>query len=129
MNLNQETKMEFDQLLRQQMNRQIKPISDKQLREFGLSKDNISMQMNLEELRKKPMNIVIAECLKNIDFFQNHFKRQSLRKGKKYVMGLGVFQQLHFDSNKNVKILRPSNVKLINIYRTYIGQNLNGKTI
>jgi len=47
-----------------------------------------------------------------------------LRKRGKYVMGLGVFQQLQFAGKSKQKLLVPSNVKFRKIYRPYQGQEL-----
>jgi ADP-heptose:LPS heptosyltransferase len=83
----------------------------------------------LEELKKQPPNIIIADCIKNIAFIQNHFKSQNLKKKNKYVMSLGIYQQLHYDMERNIKILKPSKIKFQNIYRPYSGQNLDNKIL
>lgn len=107
----------------------IKPVNEKQMKAFGLTRENVQIVESLEILEKSPPNIVIADCIRNIKFIQNFFKEQTLKKKQKYIMGLGVFQQLHYDLERNVKILKPSNVKFKNFYRPYKGQNLDGKTL
>jgi len=110
--------------------RQFKKISPTEMRYLGLTEDNVNHVDTLEELRESPPNIIIAEAARNVKFVQNWFKEQELRKKVKYVMGLGVFQQLHFDSQsgKN-KLLKPSNIKFNNMYRPYIGQDAENATI
>jgi len=109
--------------------RKIKPISSLQLKSFGLSRDSVKKVDTLEELKKQPLNIVVADCKQNVGFMQNFFKQQHLKKKAKYVMGLGIFQQLHFDMERNVKVLEPSRIKFNNIYKPYIGQDLSNKTL
>lgn len=112
------------------INRDVKAITSSLLKKFGLKLDNIKFVKNLEELRKTPPNIIIAEAIRNFGFIQNHFKKQLLYKKLKYIMGLGVFQQLQVDNNnKKKKLLKPSKIKFKSIYRPYRGQNLDGKTI
>ncbi|MCF8019791.1 MAG: glycosyltransferase family 9 protein [Vallitaleaceae bacterium] len=110
--------------------REIPSIPESIMRQFGISLDNVNHVANLEELRKTPPNIIIAEAMKTFGFMQNYFKRQLIKKRNKYVMGLGVFQQLFKDKEKkNVKLLKPASVKFKNIYRPYIGQDATDKTL
>lgn len=108
------------------------PVSTTKIREFGLKKDQITMVQNLEELRENPPGIIIAEAKHTVSFVQNWFKKQELIKKRKYVMGLGVYQQLHRSTppgKKTKKVLKPASMKFKNMYKPYIGQNLDGKTI
>ena len=110
--------------------REFKKISATEMRRLGLKTDNVNHVDTLEELRLSPPNIIIAEASKNVKFVQNWFKEQELRKKVSYVMGLGVFQQLHFDSQTgNSKLLKPSKIKFNNMYRPYIGQDAEDATI
>jgi len=104
-----------------------KPPTPTVLREMGLTMSGMQFVQTLESLRENPPNIIIAECQKNFSFIQNYFKKQSLRKNGKYVMGLGVFQQL--EKPKGKKLLKPASVKFKKLYRPYIGQDLTDKTI
>jgi len=114
----------------EKFNKEIKPIQPTILKKFGLEENNVKQVKDLKELRKSPPNIIIAESKKKFGFIQNFFKKQIIKKKTKYIMGLGVFQQLQHDRvNTKVKLLIPSKVKFKNIYRPYKGQNLNGKTI
>lgn len=110
-------------------NRKFKKISNFSIRELGLDRDTIKQVEKLNELRESPPNIVVAEALRNITFVQNWFKEQTLKKKVKYVMGLGVFQQLYYDSRLNKKILKPSPIKFKNIYRPYMGEELDDDTV
>ena len=111
-------------------NRKIKPISQTQMRNFGLTNASVSMANNLNELRKSPPNIIIAKALTNLTFVQNYFKKQTLKKNINYIMGLGVYQQLYTDSRiQNKKLLKPSKLKFKNVYKPYQGQSLDNKTI
>jgi len=97
------------------------------LREMGLSMNGMSFVQTMDSLRENPPNIIIAECQKDFSFVQNYFKKQTLKKNSRYVMGLGVFQQL--ENPKGKKLLKPAAIKFKNIYKPYIGQDLTGKTI
>ena len=108
------------------------PVSTTKIREFGLKKDQIAMVSSLEELRENPPGIIIAEAKHTVGFVQNWFKKQELIKKRKYVMGLGVYQQLHRSTppgKKTKKVLKPAAMKFKNLYKPYIGQDLEGKTI
>lgn len=109
----------------------LKSVSMTSLRNFGLDLQNIKEVENLDELRKNPPNIVIAEAKKSFKFIQNFFKNQELKKKCKYVMGLGVFQQLQYGGGRGkVKLLVPSAIKFSNVYRPYLGQDLkDGESI
>jgi ADP-heptose:LPS heptosyltransferase len=106
-----------------------KKITPLELRRFGLSEDSIKLVDKIEELRSNPPNIVIAECLKTAYFIQNKFKQQVVKKKNKYVMGLGVYEQLRLEPKANAKILRPAKVKFANIYKPYIGYDLEDETL
>ena len=108
--------------------RDFKPVSGSILRALGLSKGTVKHVDTIDELRDDPPNIIIAEAVRNVKFVQNWFKEQVLKKKHKYVMGLGVFQQLYNDQRGN-KILKPTNLRFKNIYRPYLGQNAEDKTI
>lgn len=100
------------------------------MRKFGINLGNTNHVMKLEDLRKNPPNIIIAEATKTFGFMQNYYKKQIVKKKSKYIMGLGVFQQLFKDkTKKNVKLLKPASVQFKNIYKPYIGQDLSNKTI
>jgi len=112
------------------MRQDLSPVPRPVLSRFGLTTDNVNHVANLEELRKSPPNIIIAHAKKTFGFMQNYFKNQELHKRVRYVMGLGVFQQLYKQKlQKNVKLLIPAPMKFKNMYRPYIGQDLTDKTI
>lgn len=104
--------------------RNLKPVSSSLLQKFGLQQESMKMVHTIDELRNNPPNIVIAESKKNFKFIQNFFKEQNLKKHGRYVMGLGVFQQLQFSGNSKQKLLIPAPVKFNKIYRPYLGQEL-----
>ena len=104
--------------------KQLRPVSPALLKKFGLTMENVKAVKNLEALRENPPNIVVAESKRKFKFIQNFFKEQELQKRGKYVMGLGVFQQLQYMGNTKQKLLVPSTVKFRNIYRPYQGQPL-----
>jgi len=109
--------------------REFKRISPSIMRQLGLTKENIKHVDTIDQLRNDPPNIVIAESTRNIKFVQNWFKEQVLKKKTKYVMGLGVFQQLYHRDQEKHKILKPSSMRFKNIYRPYLGQDAEGKTL
>lgn len=106
-----------------------KPLSPTVLRGLGIKRKDIKIVNNLNELKEYPPNIVIANASKNLKFVQNHFKNQELVKKISYVMGLGVFQQLHSDPRFGSKFLKPAALKFKNLYTPYLGQDLSGKTL
>lgn len=114
----------------QQINRKFKKVSSTNMRVLGLSSEAGKHVKDLEELTELPPNIIIAKSTTNLQFTQNFFKQQTLKKNVSYVMGLGVFQQLHGDNRvKGKKLLKPSNIKFKNVYKRYQGQDLNDKTL
>jgi len=113
-----------------QQHRNLIPISKSKLRDLGLGGDLSKHVNDLEELRESPPNIVLATAKKDVGFIQNYFKNQQLKKKITYVMGLGVYQQLHASKESgNQKILMPAKSKFKNVYRPYRGQSLEGKTL
>lgn len=108
---------------------QAKKITTTRLRQFGLAQDGLSFVDTLEDLQKTPPNIIIAEAVTNVHFVQNWSNKQFLKKKGKYVMGLGVFQQLQFDFNSNKKLLKPATIKFSKFYKPYRGQDLTDKTL
>lgn len=112
--------------------RKFHPVSPTQLRALGLSKDSMTFVQTLEELREGVPNIVIAKATKDLAFMQNWFKQQTMKKNVSYVMGLGVYQQLHRGTkpgDQKTKLLKPSGLKFSVLYNPYLGQDLNGKTL
>jgi len=106
-----------------------KPIPGLVMRQFGNLHKKLKHVKYIDELRADPPNIVIAEAVRNASFTQNFFEKQFLVKKQKYVMNVGVYQQLWFDPIRKHKVLKPCSVKFANIYRPYIGYDLTDKTI
>lgn len=96
---------------------------------LGIPSDNLDYVHTLDELRNSPPNIIIADCKKYVRFLQNKFRQQELKKKNKYVMSLGVYLQLHYDTRNNIDILKPSTIQFKKIYKHYNGQNLDNKTL
>jgi len=108
--------------------RVFKTISPTALRELGIDIKEPIVE-NLEELRKQAPGIVIAKCVLNVTFMQNFFKEQTLKRKHEYVMGLGTYKQLHHNVKTKEQILKPSPLKFRNLYKPYLGQDLNGKIL
>lgn len=104
-----------------------KPITNDLLRQLGMKELTLRHVQSLDELRKDPPNIVIGECIRGVTFEQNKFKEQQLKKRVRYVMALGIYQQLHYIYGR--RILKPSGMKFKNLYRPYTGQNLDDKSL
>ncbi len=109
--------------------RNLKEVSSVKMRQMGIKKDAIVYVNDIEELRKHPPGIIIAEAVQTMGFVQNWFKKQKIIKRRKYVMGLGVYQQLHKSERDGKKVLKPSAMRFKNSYKPYMGQNVEGKTI
>jgi len=108
---------------------QAKQISPTKLRQLGLSKNGLVLVNTLKDLRKMPPNIIIATATTDVHFVQNWSNKQYLKKNAKYVMGLGVFQQLQYDANSNKKLLKPATMKFSKFYNPYRGQDLTDSTL
>jgi ADP-heptose:LPS heptosyltransferase len=106
-----------------------KHVSDLDLKKLGLSVEFTKPVDSIDELRNNKFNIVICECVSNAPFTQNKFKKQILKKKQKYVMSSNIYQQLWYDIYRKKKILKPAGPKFNNLYRPYIGQNLDNKTL
>ena len=113
------------------MPKQMRQLTGYTVNQMGLKLDSVHKVERIEELRESPPNIIIAQDQHTVEFVQNYFKKQRLVKKQKYIMGLGVFQQLHRDPNGGKrKLLKPCGPKFQNVYRPYIGQeDLDGKSI
>ena len=109
--------------------RKFKQVSSVKMREMGLDGKDIRMVRDFDELRSTPPNIIVAQATKNVSFVQNFFKEQTLKKKGKYVMGLGVYQQLHKSVNSKKALLKPAKPEFSKIYRPYQGQSLDGKSL
>jgi len=107
------------------------PVSPVKVRALGLTGESAKFVDTIDQLRNDPPNIVIAKPIKTFSFIQNWFKRQTLKKKVSYVMGLGVFQQMHKGtrSGQKTNLLKPGNIKFRNVYKPYIGQSLEDKTL
>ncbi len=105
-----------------------KKISDTEYRISGLSK-NIRIVDKIEDLRKSPPNIIIAEAIRNAKYIVNKTSLQEFKKGQKYILSSSIYEQLHYDKISNRKLLKPSTSKFMNIYKPYRGQDLNNKTL
>jgi len=100
-----------------------------ELKELGISENNIRIVDTVEQIKANPPNMVVAECIKDVSFIQNRFKLQKMRKKIQYCMGLGIYNQLKYDDDRKIKILKPGKFKFKNIYKPYNGQSLNNKTL
>jgi len=106
-----------------------KKLTPIELYKLGIDANNFNIVDTLEELKTNPPNIIISKCIRSVRFIQNNFKEQELIKKNKYVMSVGVYIQLHYDTRSNIEILKPTNIKFKKLYRQYEGQNLDGKTL
>lgn len=110
-----------------------KRLSKNELFLLGIDEDNLTKKvLTIEDLRKDSPNIIIANCIKSVRFIQNSFKEQELTKKHKYVMSAGLYIRLHCDTRNPrniIEILKPSSLQFKNLYRPYIGQNLDNKTL
>lgn len=98
-----------------------------QIRDFGLSIKNIKIVDTIDELRNIPPNIIIAESIKNFEFVVDYVEKVFLKKHGKYIMALGLYNQLR-NNGKNL-LLKPAQVKFKNIYKPYTGQDLDNKSL
>jgi hypothetical protein len=111
-------------------NRNFRNISNSEFSDLGVKLSNIVTVETIDDLRKTNPNIVIAECVKSVQFKQNNYQySQELKKNVKYIMALGIYHQLYFDTRINQRILKPSGLKFNKMYKPYIGQDLTDKTL
>lgn len=107
-----------------------KQISNYNLYNLGVKSIESETVEDIYELRNNPHNIIVAQADINLFYRQNYnVDSQQLIKKEKYVMSLGVYQQLFYDNRCSTKILKPCNPKFLNIYRPYNGQDLTNKSI
>ena len=104
-------------------------LSKTQKRYLGLDLTAPLMVDKIEDLRDHPPNIIIAKCVHTTGFVQNNFKHQVITKKIRYVMGLGIYQQLVKDKQSGKKVLEPANIKFRNLYKPYFGESLDNKTL
>ena len=104
------------------------PVSDAELAMFGVSREAKFVQ-TLEELRQDPPNIVISECVRDVTFIQNNYKKQNIYKKAKYVSSLSVYHQLHYNPATKERILKPAGMQFRKVYKPYRGEDLTNKTI
>jgi ADP-heptose:LPS heptosyltransferase len=109
--------------------KKFRKVSGYKMHELGLKSADIKMVNDFDELRLSPPNIVVAEARSKVTFVQNFFKEQTLKKGRKYVMGLGVYQQLHKPEKGSKVLLKPAKPEFSKVYRPYSGEPLDGKSI
>ena len=122
--------------MKEEKTQQLIKISPMVIYSFGISEDNFQTFATLEELKKNPPNIIVAECVTTTKFVQNKFqKEQQINKKSCYVMAAGVYGQLHYDTRildkrrKPLQILKPSDMKFKKLYRPYNGQDLDNKSL
>ena len=106
-----------------------KKLTEYELYKLGISPENFNTVNTLQELKNNPPNIIIANCVKNVQFLQNRFTKQTLLKNSRYVMGAGIYMQLHYDTRSNITILKPSNIQFKKVFKQYNGQNLDKKSL
>jgi len=106
-----------------------KKLTEMELFRLGISEENFNIVNTLEDLKSNPPNIVIAKCKQNVQFMQNRFTKQTLLKKRKYVMGAGIYMQLHYDTRSDIEILKPAEIQFKKIYKRYNGQKLDNKTL
>jgi ADP-heptose:LPS heptosyltransferase len=109
--------------------RKRKAISRADLVSLGLKEEASLIVNNIEDLKKYPSNIIIAESQKTFDYRQNVGDRQTMLKKEKYVMSIGFFYQIHYDVSAKIKLLKPSDIKFSKVYRPYNGQSLENKKL
>lgn len=107
--------------------KKIRKASNTELYQMGIPDDNLNQVPSLEELRKGVPNLLIAEGVRDTKYLQEKFKIQWIRKRSKYVMSVGVYEQLHYSGD--MKILKPADVKFKKMYVPYTGQDLTDKTL
>lgn len=106
-----------------------KPLTPMELYYLGIPSENLNTLDTLEELKLTPPNIVIAQCIDSAGFIQNRSRQQNLKKKDKYVMGLGIYMQLHYDTKQGRQILKPSTLQFKNMYKIYNGEDLSNKKL
>lgn len=106
-----------------------KPLTPMELYSLGISFDNFHVVETLEDLKKNPTNIIVAECKKSVLFTQNRSRTQQLVKRMNYVMNAGVYGQLHYEPSTRTEVLKPAQLQFKKIYKPYFGQDLTNKTL
>ena len=107
-----------------------RPLNDSNLRSLGIDPYQPTKVRKTEDLSNYPPNVAVAEALRSISFKQDEKgELNTIEKKKKYVVPLGLYKQLYYDTRNNIKILKPTRPKFKDMYRPYNGQDLTNKTI
>lgn len=114
-----------------------KKVSNYQIFQLAIN-PSVGTVETIENLKNNPPNIIIAEAAIDLEYSQNNYSRkQNFVKKQKYVMSLGVYNQIWcrkvWNRKKNKediqKILKPTDIKFSKNYRPYNGENLDDKTL
>ena len=69
---------------KEEARRNLPPVSSFAIRQMVSKQNQITYANNIDELRKSPPGIIIAEATRNMSFIQNWFKGFSTINGKKF---------------------------------------------
>jgi ADP-heptose:LPS heptosyltransferase len=111
----------------------LKTPSNFELWKLGVKSDfrtNTIFVDKIEDLRKAPHNMVIAEAEVSTEFWPSTYKKRAQRFEKKvnYVMSMGAYSNMYCAADGK-RILKPSTYQFKNIYKPYTGQDLTDKTL
>ena len=62
---------------KEEARRNLPPVSSFAIRQMGIKQNQITYANNIDELRKSPPGIIIAEATRDMSFIQNWFKKQN----------------------------------------------------
>ena len=126
----------FSKQIKQYEKNKIVGLKRSNFRQFGINENNFNIVEKIEDLKKSPPNIIIAQAIINTQYIQNNFKQQNFKKKQKYVMSINLFESMQYDTSrrfkktgKYVRILKPAEVKFKNVFKQYNGQPLDNKTL
>ena len=120
--------------VRNDQNESVKPqpITIEEAKRLGLDQNIKPFVPFVEDLRKQTPTIIVAECvskLGDVFFLQNKTHLQKLSRKRHYVMSISLYQQLYFDVQRGMRVLRPSDKLFTKIYKPYTGQDLSKKKL
>lgn len=98
-------------------------------KKFGLEEGEIRKVKTLEELKSSNLGIVVGEAVVNFTYSMQVGQNFVIKKGEKYIMSLNVFKQLWCDPKTHIQLLKPSDIKFKNIYKSYRGHDLTNKKV
>jgi len=102
-------------------------LSEDELKDLGIKSPlSENVEEDFDYYRKYLPPIILAECLHSFSGMQNG-EQINFEQNKKYLMNLRLYRNIFYLGD--VRLMKPADIKFIDIYKPYAGQDLTDKTI